>query len=141
MVIMVLKVFKNHGASAGASLSHSHSQIIALPVVPSDVAGRIDSMKENFSRTGSCCLCHLPEKELVVSESAHFISYVPFAAMHPFEMWITPRDHSPHFHELDHDKVVRMLVPCGIHSWFDYVISYWYTAEPQWLSSFSFIGC
>ncbi|KAI4325551.1 hypothetical protein MLD38_030936 [Melastoma candidum] len=106
--IKYVQVFKNHGASAGASLSHSHSQIIALPVVPSDVAARIHSMKENFGRTGRCCLCNHPDKELVVSESAHFISYVPFAATHPFEIWIVPRDHSPHFHELDNDKAADL---------------------------------
>src|SRR5205085_3805463 len=27
-------VFKNHGAAAGATLEHSHSQLIALPIVP-----------------------------------------------------------------------------------------------------------
>lgn len=27
-------LFKNHGASAGASLEHAHSQLIALPIVP-----------------------------------------------------------------------------------------------------------
>ncbi|KAL9256074.1 ADP-glucose phosphorylase-like protein [Drosera capensis] len=30
------EVFKNHGASAGASLSHSHSQMISLPIVPTN---------------------------------------------------------------------------------------------------------
>src|SRR5262245_18408408 len=31
-------VFKNHSAPAGATLEHSHSQLIALPVVPVTVA-------------------------------------------------------------------------------------------------------
>ena len=30
-------IFKNHGAAAGASLDHSHSQLIALPIVPREV--------------------------------------------------------------------------------------------------------
>src|SRR5215218_2291367 len=30
-------IFKNHGLSAGASLDHSHSQLIALPIVPREV--------------------------------------------------------------------------------------------------------
>ena len=30
-------IFKNHGAAAGATLEHSHSQLIALPVVPTSV--------------------------------------------------------------------------------------------------------
>ncbi|HSG29036.1 MAG TPA: DUF4931 domain-containing protein, partial [Candidatus Krumholzibacterium sp.] len=32
--IRYVLVFKNHGQSAGASLSHSHCQLIATPVVP-----------------------------------------------------------------------------------------------------------
>ncbi|KAL2535176.1 ADP-glucose phosphorylase [Abeliophyllum distichum] len=50
--IKYVQVFKNHGASAGASMSHSHSQIMALPVVPSAVSARIESMKEFFEQTG-----------------------------------------------------------------------------------------
>ena len=32
-------IFKNHGDAAGASLEHTHSQLIALPVVPKRVTG------------------------------------------------------------------------------------------------------
>ena len=35
-------IFKNHGRKAGASLSHSHSQLIATPIVPKRVAEEID---------------------------------------------------------------------------------------------------
>ncbi|KAI3437082.1 GalP_UDP_transf domain-containing protein [Psidium guajava] len=101
-------VFKNHGASAGASLSHSHSQIIALPIVPSNVSARIECLKEHFDRTGKCCLCEVQSNELLIDESAHFVSFVPFAATFPFEIWIVPRDHSPHFHELDDDKAADL---------------------------------
>lgn len=104
--IVIQKVFKNHGASAGASLSHSHSQIIALPVVPTAVSARIDCMKQYFEHTGKCKLCEVRVEELLIDESAHFISIVPFAATFPFEIWIIPRDHSSHFHELDNGKVI-----------------------------------
>ncbi len=32
-------IFKNHGEAAGASLEHSHCQLIALPIVPIYVCG------------------------------------------------------------------------------------------------------
>ncbi|KAK9951704.1 hypothetical protein M0R45_007140 [Rubus argutus] len=79
--IKYVQVFKNHGASAGASMSHSHSQMIALPIVPPAVAARLDT---------------------------HFISVVPYAATFPFEIWIIPLSHSPHFHELDGEKAVDL---------------------------------
>ncbi|BBH06907.1 UTP:galactose-1-phosphate uridylyltransferase [Prunus dulcis] len=88
--IKYVQVFKNHGASAGASMSHSHSQIMALPVVPPAVATRLGMSVG------------------LIDVSAHFISIVPFAATFPFEMWIIPLDHSSHFHELDSEKAVEL---------------------------------
>ncbi|MBL0159911.1 MAG: DUF4931 domain-containing protein [Bryobacterales bacterium] len=33
----LILIFKNHGVSAGTSLSHPHSQIVAMPVVPANI--------------------------------------------------------------------------------------------------------
>ncbi|KAF8398591.1 hypothetical protein HHK36_017522 [Tetracentron sinense] len=107
-LIKYVQVFKNHGASAGASMSHSHSQIMALPIVPPTVSARLDSMKEYFDRTGKCSLCEIRSEELLIDESTHFISIVPFAASFPFEIWVIPRDHSSHFHELSNEKAVDL---------------------------------
>ncbi|XP_016545747.2 ADP-glucose phosphorylase isoform X2 [Capsicum annuum] len=103
--IKYVQVFKNHGASAGASMSHSHSQMIALPIVPPTVSARLDSKKEYYKQTGKCYLCDIQPNELLIDESAHFISLVPFAATFAFEIWIIPRDHSSHFHEIDSEKL------------------------------------
>ncbi|XP_022719292.1 ADP-glucose phosphorylase-like isoform X2 [Durio zibethinus] len=99
--IKYVQVFKNHGASAGASLSHSHSQMLSLPIVPPSVSARLDSMKEYFNQTGKCSLCEVQSKDLLINETTSFISIVPFAASFPFEIWIIPRDHSSRFDELD----------------------------------------
>jgi len=39
---------KNYGSAAGASLEHAHSQIIALPIVPTRVREEIDGAKNYF---------------------------------------------------------------------------------------------
>ncbi|KAH8480863.1 hypothetical protein Peur_062342 [Populus x canadensis] len=106
--IKYVQVFKNHGASAGASMSHSHSQILALPIIPSSVSARFEGMNEYFEKTGKCSLCEVQAKELLIDESTHFISIVPFAATFPFEIWIIPRAHSSHFHEFDCEKMVDL---------------------------------
>lgn len=105
MLVLCIQVFKNHGASAGASMSHSHSQLLALPVIPPTISARINSTKEYFDQTGKCCLCEVQPKDLQIDVTTHFISIVPFAATFPFEIWIIPRNHSAHFHELDNEKV------------------------------------
>uniref|UniRef100_A0A2P2KGA1 Galactose-1-phosphate uridylyltransferase n=2 Tax=Rhizophora mucronata TaxID=61149 RepID=A0A2P2KGA1_RHIMU len=102
--IKYIQVFKNHGASAGASLSHSHSQILALPIVPSHVSLRLDGMKEHFDKTGKCSLCEAKVDEILIDKSTHFFSIVPFAATYPFEVWIVPQEHSSHFQKLDCEK-------------------------------------
>ncbi|XP_076900047.1 ADP-glucose phosphorylase-like [Bidens hawaiensis] len=106
--ISYVQVFKNHGASAGASMSHSHSQILALPVIPPTASTRLNSMKEYHNQTGKCVLCNINTKELLIDESNHFISISPFASTFPFETWIVPRYHSSHFHELGEDKAIDL---------------------------------
>ncbi|CAH9069085.1 unnamed protein product [Cuscuta epithymum] len=102
--IKYVQVFKNHGASAGASMSHSHSQIIALPIIPPTVSARLSSMKEYFQQCGTCSLCNVHADDLMITKSTHFTSVVPFAATFPFEIWIIPRNHSAFFHDLDSEK-------------------------------------
>lgn len=104
--IKYVQVFKNHGASAGASMAHSHSQMLGLPIVPATVSARLDSMKELFDKTGKCGLCEMPSKDILISESSHFFSIVPFAASFPFEVWIVNKDHSPYFHDIEEEKTV-----------------------------------
>jgi UDPglucose--hexose-1-phosphate uridylyltransferase len=98
-------VFKNHGEKAGASMSHSHSHILALPIIPPSVSARLANMKDYFYQTGKCCICEIQSEELLIDSSTYFFSLVPFAASLPFEIWIVPRNHSAHFHELDAEMV------------------------------------
>ncbi|KAL6008146.1 hypothetical protein ACLOJK_033652 [Asimina triloba] len=103
--VRYVQIFKNHGASAGASLSHSHSQMMSLPFIPPTVSARLDSLKDHFRATGECGLCMIHSKELLIKESVYFFSITPYAASFPFEIWIIPHAHSSHFHELDEEKM------------------------------------
>lgn len=106
--IKYVQVFKNHGASAGASMTHSHSQMMGLPFVPPAVSARLDSMNENFDQTGKCSLCEIQSNNFLIDQSTHFISIAPFAATFPFEIWIIPLGHSSHFHEIDGEKAIDL---------------------------------
>jgi len=86
-------------------MSHSHSQMMALPVIPPSVSARLTSMKDHFDQTGKCFICEIQCKDLLIDSSTNFFSLVPFAATFPFEIWIVPRYHTAHFHELDAEKV------------------------------------
>jgi UDPglucose--hexose-1-phosphate uridylyltransferase len=91
-------VFKNHGVAAGASLEHSHSQIIALPIIPRRVAEEIEGAKNYFNYKDRCVFCDIIRQEIqqknrLILENDAFISVAPFASRFPFETWILPKTH------------------------------------------------
>jgi len=103
-------IFKNQGEAAGASLKHSHSQIVATPIVPHQMRVRIDSAAHHFDVTGDCIFCKIAEQELkegkrVVFESKHFAAFVPFAAGGPFVNWIFPKKHKASFGDIETEEI------------------------------------
>jgi UDPglucose--hexose-1-phosphate uridylyltransferase len=102
----LVKIFRNQGRSAGTSLIHPHSQIVATPVVPLHIRHRLEEATRYFDNHGQCVFCHMIEMELkelkrVVMEDDAFIVIAPFAARVPFETWILPRAHNATFGEVD----------------------------------------
>ncbi len=93
--------FKNHGEAAGATLEHTHSQLIALPVVPRRVQEEIDGAKKYFDYKERCVYCDIVRQEItsgarLVLESDHFVVISPYAPRFPFETWVVPRVHQSH---------------------------------------------
>ena len=98
-------VFKNHGVAAGASLEHSHSQIIALPIIPKRVKEEIEGAKTYFHYKDRCVFCDIIRQELqkksrVIIENKLFVSIAPFASRFPFETWVLPKTHHPSFEHM-----------------------------------------
>ncbi|GMV49170.1 MAG: galactose-1-phosphate uridylyltransferase [Nitrospira sp.] len=97
-------IFKNHGAAAGATLEHSHSQLIALPVIPTSVLEEIDGCRQHFQQKERCIYCDILRQESsegtrVVLENPEFVCLTPYAPRFPFEMWILPKRHAGFFEE------------------------------------------
>jgi UDPglucose--hexose-1-phosphate uridylyltransferase len=108
-------IFKNHGASAGTSLEHPHSQLIATPVVPQQVRNRIEYAMKYFDTNGSCLLCDMLKQELaadarIILATKHFVSFIPFAAISPFHTWIFPRRHMSSFREIQDEEISDLAV-------------------------------
>ncbi len=110
-------IFKNHGEAAGASLEHTHSQLIATPIVPKRVQEEVDGVKQYYADTGRCVYCDIVRQELthggrVVSANDHFVAMAPFAPRFPFETWIVPRIHETAFEHIgkqEHGSLARIL--------------------------------
>ncbi len=106
-------LFKNHGEAAGASLEHSHSQLIALPVVPVQVQEEIDGGLRYYKFKERCVYCDIVRQELasaarVILETEEILVLAPYAARFPFETWVVPRAHNSHF-ETAHPSLIQSL--------------------------------
>jgi UDPglucose--hexose-1-phosphate uridylyltransferase len=96
--------FKNHGAAAGASQSHSHSQLIALPIVPREVRDEVDGAKKHFKAKERCVFCDIVRQEeqddkRMIAGNADMVAIAPYAPRFPFETWILPRRHQSRFED------------------------------------------
>ena len=108
-----LLLFRNHGRAAGASLSHPHSQLIALPMVPKRTSEEMDAAQRYLERQGACVYCDLLRQELaagtrVVYENAQFAAVASFAARFPFETWILPKEHQASFGAISPGEIPAM---------------------------------
>ena len=98
-------LFRNHGRRAGTSLTHPHSQIVAIPVVAPETRWRLAEEIEYFDNTGNCGTCQsltdaLSSEVRVVRVTEQFITLAPFAARVPFQVQIIPRRHCAAFDEI-----------------------------------------
>ena len=108
--IKSILVIVNHGKEAGASLEHSHSQLFAMAMVPSEMKLEYDAFDKHIKENGDCVFCdligHERIKEIrVVAENERFIAFCPYASRVPFETWILPKDHLGTF-ELSNDETI-----------------------------------
>jgi UDPglucose--hexose-1-phosphate uridylyltransferase len=103
--VRYLLVFKNHGPTAGTSLPHPHSQLVALPRVPDRVRRGLSIARAHRRRTGRVLHDDVLTEELrtgerVVVASERFVVHCPFASASPFAVQIGPRAAMPSFGDL-----------------------------------------
>ncbi|MCS7150979.1 MAG: galactose-1-phosphate uridylyltransferase [Endomicrobia bacterium] len=106
-------IFKNCGTKAGATLSHPHSQLIAMPMIPVIIKQEITGAKFYFEHKERCIYCDIVSEELtrtvrVVVENDDFIAICPYASRFPFEIWVLPKRHDPMYEDI-HDNEIRNL--------------------------------
>jgi UDPglucose--hexose-1-phosphate uridylyltransferase len=97
-------VFKNHGDPAGASLEHTHSQLIATPVVPLMVEEELAGALQHLKLRQRCIWCDIIREERqartrIVFEHDGFVALAPFAPRFPFETWVLPAAHRSRYEE------------------------------------------
>ena len=106
-------IFKNHGKAAGASLEHSHTQLIAMPIVPKRVVEELDGARRYYSYKERCIFCDIIRQEMqwtsrLVISNPNFVVFEPFAARFPFETWLLPIKHSVRFEDISYDDTYEL---------------------------------
>ena len=95
--VKYVSIFRNHGAEAGASLSHAHSQIIATPIVPSIIEEELRASEAFYEANEQCVFCDILRREndspRFIWDNDQFMAFAPWAAVHPFEFWLFPKKH------------------------------------------------
>jgi UDPglucose--hexose-1-phosphate uridylyltransferase len=110
-------IFKNHLAAAGATLEHTHSQLIALPIVPDFVREEIEGARRHFADKERCVFCDIVHQDIrdgrrVVVENADIVALAPYAPRFAFETWLLPKRHGARFEEAprhEYESLARMI--------------------------------
>ena len=126
--IRYVLVFKNFGVAAGASIKHTHSQIIAMPVIPENVHNEIHHSRKYFRKQNQCIFCATIDEALtyeatiydrssghirrridvgqyVVERGRSFVTIKPFASRYEWEMHILPIEHQSDFIACSDDEL------------------------------------
>jgi UDPglucose--hexose-1-phosphate uridylyltransferase len=108
--IRYILIFKNQGRGAGATLMHSHSQLIATPMIPRRILDELEGARNYYQATGGRCIYddiideELKRYERVVFDSTNYFVLSPYAARFPYEVWLLPKRHEPFFENLNNTE-------------------------------------
>ncbi len=109
--IEYVSLFKNLGKNAGASLEHTHTQLIAVPLIPVT----IKKEKKAIEELKSCPYCDIIKKEQgkerMVYENENFILIAPYYSRSPYEMWMLPKKHLHHI-SVFNEQMLMSLGDC-----------------------------
>jgi UDPglucose--hexose-1-phosphate uridylyltransferase len=78
----------NEGAGAGASLAHSHSQLVPFPTLPPFAQRAAEAFR------GSCPLCALAGTADPVWQADGLRAVTPSWSRFPYELWLVPAVHT-----------------------------------------------
>jgi UDPglucose--hexose-1-phosphate uridylyltransferase len=103
-------VFKNEGPDAGASLRHSHTQVIAYDKVPTFIQEKV---RANSDQCHYCSIIQREKDSLRrCFENEKFVAFTPYASRFSFEVWIFPKEHLTKLRVMDDfttTKLAEML--------------------------------
>lgn len=112
--VKYISIFHNHGKRSGASLTHPHSQLIAIPILPSDIRRSLSGSSIFYRKHGKCVHCTMldwerEDKKRIVFENKDYIAICPFISRNAYEMRIFPQEHSAYFEKITDEKLRALI--------------------------------
>ncbi len=99
--------FKNEGIKAGATQSHPHTQILALPFIPIQIEKNLLKYKAYFDNHKKTIFEEYIKKEnLIVFENSEFIALLPKASKFAFEIRIIKKNN---FFDFDENNLAEVF--------------------------------
>ncbi|TFG35794.1 MAG: DUF4931 domain-containing protein, partial [Parcubacteria group bacterium] len=104
-----ISLFHNHGAEAGASISHPHSQIITTYLTDSDLNKSLAKAETYYKKNKKCLYCQMISwekkvKTRIIFENDEFVAICPFASKVSFEIIISPKKHLSSFEVITEEE-------------------------------------
>jgi len=88
-------LFRNFGRASGASLSHPHSQLIAMPRVPESLIRELGNFSQEATERGGCVLCGAMNADdagdRIIFDDGITVAHCPWASPAPYFVRIAPR--------------------------------------------------
>jgi UDPglucose--hexose-1-phosphate uridylyltransferase len=90
-----LHAFVNDGHEAGASLSHSHSQLVWLEETPPVVQAEVEYWREHGCGICALVAAELEREERLLWQEDGLVALCPSAGRAPYELLVAPVEHEP----------------------------------------------
>lgn len=110
-----ISLFKNEGTEAGATQTHSHTQLIGLPIIPKLQREVFQRSYEHYNYHGRALLADEIQKEekakeRIVAIEGDFTAYCPYGSAYPFEVMISSKKALGQIDSLS-DESMKALAP------------------------------
>jgi len=117
-------IFNNRGPRAGASVTHPHSQLVAMKGFPGTIEKKREEALHYFDEHGFCYWCDLIQDELdtksrVIYENENFVAIVPAASKWSYEMKLLPKRHLPNIAFINQEEIsdLAMILQSTLHAY------------------------
>lgn len=102
--VVYVSMFQNWGLKAGASVYHPHYQVMAIPIIPTNVARSLHGSSRYHDTHQTCVHCAIiqseqNDKSRIIYENESVIAFCPFVSRSAFEIKIFPKHHLPYFED------------------------------------------